>query len=173
MKRSIKTNEMIVAENNFNVGDYPACKLFLPITETSGLVLSDLVLAQNITFAPLIDETFTFADNGVAIAGTVAMTSNKSETLPDLGTTNDLIHVVVADFDSDNTFVSFGSQTSAPTIKLTRKSGAGTSILRDTTPTTNTLTSTAIDGNTEAAACYTVRATPRLFLIETDGAAVS
>ena len=101
------------------------------------------------------------------------MQSDNAEILPDLGTTNDVIHIVVADFNADDTFITLGNQTDDPGIKMYRKSVTGKSYFRDTTPTTDTLLSTAIDANSQAVALYTVRATPRLFLVETDGSLVS
>lgn len=170
---AITTIENVRANDTFAIADYPCAKWFMPITETSGNDLSELVSGATITFAQAIDEAFAYATYGVTTSGTVGM-SNTTATLPDLGITKDLLFIVVADFNADNkTPITIGGGANDPGLRLVRKSGTGTSVMRDTTPTSTTFTGTAIDGSTQAAAIVTDRGNTQASLIETDGTTIA
>jgi len=174
MSQIITTLKNVIVNESFNVADYPSCKFFLPVTETSGLVLHDLVGDQDLTFSGLIDSVFTFSGGAATVVGSVGISSAGTETLPDLGSTQDFVQLVVADYPTDNRSVRIGS-TASESIRAFRKSGTGKSAILDVTPTTTTFAAdTSVDGNTQALAIVTDRAAPNeTSIIETDGTTVT
>lgn len=174
MKRSVKTNEMIVADDAFDIADYPACKFFLPITETTGVDFTDIVGNQVLTMSAVISGSLTHSDYSVNNNDLIGFDSDTSETLPDLGTTKDFIYFVVCDFGStDNLQSLIGGGVSDPQVKVVKKAAAPGTAIRDTTPTTSNFSSIEVDGNTQAFMLSTDRSDTKAYLAETDGVAAS
>ena len=176
MSQIIKTLSNI--DTAFDIADYPSCVFYIPITEddaaaATNYTIHELVLDQSIAMAPAIpsDETGAFSGGALTIAGTILSVSDKAETLPNLGSTKDVLYMVVADFPSAEIGVQVGGGGGA-SVLLNRTDAAGKSAIDDDVAPA-VLTNTAVDANTEAAALYTDRANTDLYLVESDGSAIT
>lgn len=171
MKRSIKTLENVISDDTFAVADYPACKLFFPITETSGASITDLVAGVSASPVGIVDsgKTPIFASNYMTHDDIAGVLDATVVGYPDLGATKDWIMIAVADFaDNGGAVIGIGSAAGGGSISM-----KGNSKIKDVTPNADDLTGSAIDANTVAAALYTdLAGAPDIYLTETDGTTV-
>ena len=154
MPRVIKTIENVRASDTFDVADYPACKLFVPVNELSGTTLVESVSETTMSFAAIIGgETIVVANGAVTVAGTLgvaaSVASNPTLVLPDVSS-GDTLLVVVGSFIASGG-MGIGGTANDPSISV----GTGTNyVIRNTVPETTNNSAVAIDGNTVAIGIY-------------------
>ena len=176
MKRSVKTNEMIVIDDTFNVTDYPSCELFFPFNDAAtGLVPTDLVTGLTYTVAL---GGFTFDGNsGTALGPATSLTGSKGG--PNLGSTKDFIAILASDLGSNTDEFTIRTDTGINAFRFKRDDATGACLISDE-DNADTLFSgqTAVDVNTEMVAMYSDRSNALgggadHYLAESDGVTVA
>lgn len=109
--KSGRVTTSINLDREFDVSEYPACKLFWPVNETSGDTLTDLVLGIGSVFPNGI----TFNGDGSiqkAIGGVITTTG----IMPNLGNTKHPLAVFVGDLSAHNTSKIYIGSASSPEV---------------------------------------------------------
>ena len=184
MKRSVKTNEMIIADDDFDIADYPACKAFFPVTEGSGNIITDLVNDVVVDYSVKNDGTTGFSS--IAWSGNKITRSSEvgnagyvtsANKMPNVGSTDNFMCLAVVD-DSGSTdqLVFGGGATEFPNVQLydtlnilnVVNSGAAASAEKD-----SFAADAGRDINTKVVAVYSDRTNNKWYYVEGDGTTIT
>ena len=181
MKRSVKTNEMIVAEETFSLANYPACKVFYdcdPSRVTEGLaaaaILEDLVTGNQTDCSANVSAGFAVLSDGgvqclVGASGVIGTHVAGSPDLPIMANTKHQVCIVVGDFGSTlQDGLAIGSwTTNEERFSFTNTLGLAAA---DGTNSVPAGIAAITDASTEAAASFLDWTNSEFTAYETDGA---
>ena len=175
MKRSVKTNEMIIADDDFNIADYPACKAFFPVDEGSGDTLTDLVSGIVIDLATQLNGSAgaspTWSGNTVIQSATSGGRTIVGA-MPDLGNTDNFFALAVVDATTDPDSMAFGVSSGVNDAIHLWDTVASLNKVADGSASDN-FTSAIRDANTEVCGIFSDRVDSKFYYVEGDGAAIT
>ena len=149
MTSVIKTYENVISD--FDVADYPACKLFFPVDETSGQSLTDSVGGVVVTFDNTVTPDGTkLTVGGVSSNGPVS----NGVAFPDVGLTDDFVILFAGSPGAASSVGGAGAGVSVVTFST---AAAVLNLIADTDGNSDANATALCDASTEMAGFYSDR----------------